>query len=371
MDKRHILLALALSAPVLGGADSCITNDLLLNASFDLWCGDELCGWVVEAGEVIQVPTWHELDSGAELRGEYVALSQYAPAGPDEAACVEFSLLADADLGAELELQLDFLDDGVVDWQSPISAEDWSATSYKVRTPVWFEGIRFRIVKRGDARAVIAQVRALGVDDGLCSGEPVVLHDLPEGVECDTADACGGGYCEQIPYPGSTATLEAQTCAACGDDADCGTGLACGLDWSDLVYGHRDCVESGAKALGEVCVSDAECGSGICEASQCAECGDQDPCADGGACERHLPLDVLAPAQGLLRPYTCTGTVGSRLAGEGCLADEDCASGTCQGTGLVKVCDPDGRPCQSDSDCPLVDFGAECVTVAVADGTCL
>lgn len=371
MDKRHILLALCLAAPVLGGADSCVTNDLLLNASFDLWCGDELCGWEVEAGEAIKVATWHELDSGAELRGEYVALSQYAPAGPAEAACVEFSLLADADPGAELELQLDYLDDGVVDWQSPISAEDWSATSYKVRSPEWFEGIRFRIVKHGDARAVIAQVRAQGIDDGLCSGDAVVLHDLPVGAECDAAEDCAGGFCEQIPYPGNASVLTVETCATCGADADCGSGLACGLDWSSQVYGHQDCVPAGGKALGEVCVSDAECGSGICEAWQCAECGPADPCGDGGACERHLPLDVEEPAQGLLRPFTCSATVGSRLAGEGCMADEDCVSGACEGAGLVKVCDPDGRPCDQDTDCPLVDFGAVCVTVAVADGTCL
>ena len=371
MDKRHILLALCLAAPVLGGADSCVTDDLLLNASFDLWCGDELCGWEVEAGEVIQVATWHEMDSGAELRGDYVALSQFAPAGPGEAACVEFSLLADADDGAELELQLDYLDDGIVDWSSPISAEDWSATSFKVRSPVWFEGIRFRIVKQGDARAVIAQVRALGLDDGQCSGDPVELHDLPAGAECSTTDACGDGFCEQIPYPGNDAVLTAQTCATCGDDADCGAGLACGMDWSSMVYGYQDCVLAGGKSLGEVCVSDAECGSGICEEAQCAECGELDPCADGGTCQRHPMLDLDDAAEGLLRPYTCAADLGARISGEGCMADEDCVSGACEGTGLVKVCDPDGRPCEVDADCPLVDFGAVCVTVAVADGTCL
>jgi len=173
--SQLLVLGIALTTPLLGGASSCTTNDLLLNASFDLWCGQDLCAWVVEDGEVAQVPTWHSEDSGAELRGDHVVLSQFAPASPTSASCVAFSLIADADSGAELRLELDYDYDGTVDWSSPIPADDWESVQFNVRSPLQFDGLNFRIVKDGDAHAVIAQVRAEGLSSQSCVGDPVVL----------------------------------------------------------------------------------------------------------------------------------------------------------------------------------------------------
>ena len=39
---------------LLSGFDAC-DNDILQAPGFDLWCGDELCSWVVEEGEVERV----------------------------------------------------------------------------------------------------------------------------------------------------------------------------------------------------------------------------------------------------------------------------------------------------------------------------
>ena len=34
---------------------------------FDAWCGDRLCHWTLEKGEIRRVSTWHAGDDGVEL----------------------------------------------------------------------------------------------------------------------------------------------------------------------------------------------------------------------------------------------------------------------------------------------------------------
>ena len=135
------------------GVDSC-GPDLLSDAGFDLWCGKTLCDWEIESGSVEKVPTWHEADAGASLVGADVAISQAnLDASSDTTGCITFSLLADADDGADLTLEMDFLADGTVEWSAPIPADDWEQVSFHVTPPDWWRGVRFRIRKSGDARA--------------------------------------------------------------------------------------------------------------------------------------------------------------------------------------------------------------------------
>src|SRR5215468_1920822 len=68
--------AIAVAAAGQLGATDCgggITRD----PGFDLWCGDVLCAWKIERGEVLRVPTWNEGDAGVELVGPDAAIEQF------------------------------------------------------------------------------------------------------------------------------------------------------------------------------------------------------------------------------------------------------------------------------------------------------
>jgi hypothetical protein len=369
---RRILLLAAVAAPLV--AVSSCGQDLFPDAGFDLWCGDELCAWDVEQGEVVRVSTWHELDYGAELVGPAVVISQLSEASVVE--CITVTLIADADDGADLSLEMDFLDDGIVEYSAPIPADTWEQVSFHVTPPPWYQGVRFRVRKTGDARAVIAQVRAQSDSGDACTASPLALTNLPNGAECDASvapsDACGGGACSEVPVLSSGDDFEVDTCGGCDVDTDCGTGEVCGLAWGELDYGFRDCRPEAQKDLGVACIEDAECGSGVCCDSQCAECCADAPCEGGVACSRHPawqdPYGGVPAPEGI-SPYMCDA--GPRVAGAACLTHDDCASGGCYGSTITRICDPDGRPCGSDQDCPWAALGALCVDVGVEKGVCL
>jgi hypothetical protein len=139
-----------------GGFGSC-SERLNGNTGFDLWCGDSLCTWTVEAGDVQRVPTWHEKDLAADLIGSYVAISQ--PLSLDGRTCLEIDTLSATEANAQLSLEADFGDDGTVDWSGPISsAPDWASDSITIPTPSAAPSVRVRLTKTGDGRAQIAQL---------------------------------------------------------------------------------------------------------------------------------------------------------------------------------------------------------------------
>lgn len=370
MSRRPNRLA-ALSFVALGGlgATQSCSGDLLGDPSFDLWCGGDLCSWEVEVGEVQKVATWHAADSGAALVGGVVALSQHSDADAADADCIRFSLTADVDPGAQLSVEMDFFDDGSVEVSHPLVSDDFESVSYTVRPPDRFEGIRFRVRKVGEARAVLAQIRAQAVDRTECPDAPLVITDQPDGTACDLDGACASGHCAVVPLVSSFGDPSSlQTCGECELDADCGGGRVCGLGWDpDRFHGHRACVEPASKDLGLGCVSDAECAHGACTDDQCSTCGGDADCG-GGDCAAHDagPGD----ADPAIMPHTCDPAGGRRAAGEPCLVDADCTSDICESAAVVRICDPDGRPCTVDAGCPYAELGGACVTIGPADGRC-
>ncbi len=178
MDKRFPLpfLAALTGLALLTGSTSSCSQDLLDDPGFDMWCGEELCSWQVEYGEVQQVPTWHELDEGAQLLGPRTAISQVSPIDEHDAECIRFSLVADADEDATLTLELDFMDDGSIEYSHEIPADDWETVSYHITPPTRYLGLRFRIRMEGEGRAVIAQVRAQEAYHDDCHSPPIELE---------------------------------------------------------------------------------------------------------------------------------------------------------------------------------------------------
>ena len=216
----------------------------------------------------------------------------------------------------------------------------------------------------GEGNAVIAHVRAQALPEDDCTEPPIDIGARPHGAECREDEDCVGG-CASVPVLASDeASFDEQICGKCEVDAHCGGDQVCGLAWDDGWYGMRTCMDAGDKLLGEACVSDTECGTGICNEGQCSECTSNDDCEDG-ICARPDTTEGTD-----LLPHQCDPEGGDREPGAACLSDGDCASGSCEAGTYLKICDPDGRTCQTDDDCPWAELGGTCEIVGRKDGVC-
>ncbi len=358
------------------GAEFCGPSDLLENASFDLWCGDELCSWELEQGSVEKVATWHASDAGASLVGNPVVMSQHAEADEEEVDCIEFSLMAQSDPGTTVQLELDFYDDGITDYEHPIPVLDWETVSYWIRPPQHFDGIRFRIRKSGDGAAVLSQIRAQSVSEELCEGmDKLLLEDLADGTRCSENAECLHGRCEHVPVLSSIEEDQwERVCGSCATDSwvDCGSEPVCGVDFTASNLTTSECVDLADKILGEMCLEDEECTTGVCCEGQCSECchSPRADCEDGTTCVRPTVSDGDAHPD--LLPRMCYPNRYLRAGGEPCMGDSDCASGSCEAEEVLKLCDPGGQPCDSDSDChsELDDQTTQCVSLGAREGVC-
>jgi hypothetical protein len=165
MRTRTIIeIALSIAGITMLSGSGC-NDDLLADPGFDIWCGDQLCTWEIERGKVGKAATWDAMDEGAALAGPRAAISQYAPIDEHDATSICFSLLADRDDGASLYLELDFGDDGVIEYGYAIPSDDWQLVALHAAAPRHYTGVRIRVIKEGWHRGVIAQVRA--TDDNL------------------------------------------------------------------------------------------------------------------------------------------------------------------------------------------------------------
>jgi hypothetical protein len=367
MRKRFIPMWFLLAAITQLGATDC--GDIIKDPGFDLWCGEQLCTWKLERGEIAQVSTWHDGDDGVELVGADTAISQLAPVNSDDGHCIEFELIADVDAGVDVRFQVDVFGDGSIDLDELIPAADWQPLVYRFDIDGWFDGVKFWIVKGATSgRAVVAQLAARICGDDETGSQTITGLPAPLGARCDEPSDCASGLCEQFeggfPPPA--------TCGACEVGAACpAAGDVCGLAPPALytLAASTACVAEASKPLGAQCGVNAECADGLCVFGVCSSCFDAS-CGAGVACGPSVEVprpDIVAayPA-----PFVCAPGGGAGGAGEPCSAAADCASGTCDGAPRL-VC-TDGRACATDADCPAaggLDHGT-CATVGVLGGTC-
>jgi hypothetical protein len=358
------------------GHDSC-SGDILHDSGFDLWCGEELCSWQVEKGEVRQAATWHPDDSGVELVGDEVSISQRSEV--QGVACVRFDLVADIELEATVVLEMDLFDDGVIDYSQQLPTAAWQDLSYLVPMPDRFQGIRFRLRKSGGGRAVLAQIRAR--EEEACDGAPLAQPPVPLGGFCGgepageelplEGDLCASGVCALSLANG---WLWPAVCSGCDETGDCGDGEVCGVESrvEPFLDPYRACVPAASRGLGELCMSDGECATGVCCGGACSDCcaADGRACPDQRTCGQRAVDDVH-----LVDASQCDPAGGTSAAGAACLVDADCASGRCSGGDPLQVCLEDGRLCDQDPDCPPDgthdedEFGT-CAPIGVTRGTC-
>lgn len=361
-SKRFIPnVALAIAAVfLLPGYSSC--DPIIPNNGFDLWCDDTLCDWDVEKGEIAKVSTWHERDYGVEMIGDAAISTLSDVASTDGVDCLRFDLLADIEPSAEVTLQMDIYDDGIVDWERPIPASEWANLHYLVHMPDNYQGLRFRISKTGSGRAVLAQIAA---EDAVgCDGPTLAIDDQPDGAYCSDSEMCASGLCAtQV----SSFAL-GDVCGECMTDDDCTPGDVCGAqapDGEPFLDLYRACGAPARHALGERCVGDGECESGICHETVCSTCRTNADCdAGAGTCFVRDRTDELTY---WLAPHQCAPNGALAETGTACLIDGDCASGACEGGDALSVCQLDGRVCAADTDCP---DDLQCVTIGITGGAC-
>lgn len=353
---RSLLLCLVVvaAASQLGATDcgGTITRD----PGFDLWCGDSLCAWKLERGDVRRVPTWHTADSGVELLDTDSAIEQFTPVDSRDGTCIRFELIADVDETAQLELGVDIYGDGSIERAFPIPTAHWKPLSYAFAVQPPFTGIRFDIAKHGPGRAVVARMRAAVVAGG-CDGITALSGGpAPLGALCSAAADCASGICTAVDVFGGT------RCTGCDPGMPaCSAGKVCGFD--DPGPPERAvpiaCVAAAARALGEDCLRDAECASAICSGEVCSTCRPDAGCG-AAACGRAYDNG----------PYLCAA--GGHLAPQGapCATPDDCASGACSGA-VRRQC-LDGRACATDASCPVDDnlVPGPCGAVGVEGGSC-
>ena len=357
------------AAPLLMGSEC--EKPLVKDSGFDLWCGEVLCAWQVDAGTVAKVPTWNAQDFGVDLGGSLVSLSQRLTSTSDEVSCLHFNLLADIADPVNVTLDLDFNDDGTIERTETLPFGSWAPVEFRITAPTYFQVLRVSLTKHGDGHAVLAQIRASSASD--CSGPAISTSNRPLGATCESAAECAQGTClpralaeEVLPDP-SNPTM---ACEACARDADCTSANVCGLGWSGLLLdGFASCTPAGSRVLGDRCLTAAECATGICCGGVCSGC-----CSDGGAgcpggttCAERARNSDRRPLRAV---WQCSPDGQAGVANTPCLGNGDCVSGACVSGALFSVCALDGRRCQAGSDCPRLTDGNACIPLGAAGGRC-
>jgi hypothetical protein len=166
------------------------------------WCDAHPCGWDV-TGETKRVGSWHPNDYAIELVSDAASVSQLnatvgAGTGRDSSAagvsCFSFSMIADIAASARVFVELDFLDDGQIDFSQRMPASDWERRTFNITAPTWYQGVRFIVRKDGPGHVVLAELRAQSSD--ACVRPPVELGSRPDNANCDNAEQCSSGHCD-------------------------------------------------------------------------------------------------------------------------------------------------------------------------------
>jgi hypothetical protein len=98
-----------------------------------LWCGQQLCRWMVEDGTVQPVRTWHELDPEVRLTGPTVRLSRIDAVPTDARLCAWFEIWVRGPAENSLVFEVDLANDGTVEYSEMLRrGHNVAATSYSV-----------------------------------------------------------------------------------------------------------------------------------------------------------------------------------------------------------------------------------------------
>jgi hypothetical protein len=382
MYRQCATIFAAISASILICFGSCTHNDeVIARPSFEHICDVDVPNMSVSSGDVRCAPTWNEKDYGIELVGASAEVSMLSKSNDSSETCLLFEMIAKVETGVKLSFEIDFFDDGYVEYSKTISETDWQTVQYPVTKPSDYYPEDFRIILRKDGKGKTVLARLKQVPGSGCTP---TTYKAPLAWTCESGDDCVSGKCG--PGRAITRTGEKFLCGQCHDDADCDQGSICGLfvyrsDSSspelrsgiDLFPYDRSsvplwtatrrsyypkCIELSSVQVREVCVRDEECASGFCDdytdglfVSHCSQCRRDDDCAPDKVCG----LDVTGAA-------LCVNPGLDAFAAK-CRSDRECAEGLkCSGNenvgGNCLECTVENSTCPEGAVCN--DLG-ECI----------
>jgi hypothetical protein len=167
---------------------------LVDNPMLQAWCGAHPCEWMT-IGDTQRVGTWHPDDYAIELVGDDSGVTQLnADVNQEKSSCFAFSLTADIGADTKVYLTLDFLDDGVPEFEALLPELHWERKTFDITPPTWYKGVRFIVRKEGAGHAIVAQLDVANKRSG-CFAPAIALGNRPAGARCMSDDECEMQQC--------------------------------------------------------------------------------------------------------------------------------------------------------------------------------
>jgi hypothetical protein len=157
------------------------------NTSLDNWCEQNLCDWRTDVGTIERVETWHQYDYGASFVASPTQISLATK--QNQHRCFEIDAIADIAADANLEIGVDYNDDGHVERRQRIQLVGWKSAPFRVPAPVAYDSLRVTVRKEGTGRAVLGLLRLTPMEP---CGEPPTFDN---GSRCTTDAVCTSGHC--------------------------------------------------------------------------------------------------------------------------------------------------------------------------------
>jgi hypothetical protein len=269
-------------------------GDIVNDPTFRDWCGDTLCDWTLDVGQIAQAPTWNADDLGVSFLDMPTQISQVT--SESSATCILFTAVANTALTADLYLELDFDNDGTIDYSQPITGQ-WTEAQIEITAPADYSGITYHVRKNGTGTAVLAEMRVQSTTG--CTAPPVTLGHLLLGEGCTEGSECVSGTCSTLNDWG------VGVCALCSSGEMCTSGVC-----EDGLYQFSQCNPGNrTRSNGSPCVTDSDCESGRCEGASVID-------------------TFTAPDGGTLADAATYGPSACRIAAnDGGLFSPDCPAG--------------------------------------------
>jgi hypothetical protein len=249
--RRHVVVLLAAALGIVSLGDDC-QGDIVNDPTFRDWCGDSLCSWTLDSGKIAQAPTWNADDLGVSFKEMGTQISQVT--GENQATCILFTTVANTDPAAQMTLELDFNNDGIIDYTAPI-AGTWTQAQTEITAPAVYDGITFHIRKAGSGTAILAEMRIQSTTG--CTAAATPLKDQPLGDACGADDECKSRICSDPAYANPS-----QVCAQCSSKHPCQDGGTC----MGGPYGFAQCDPGEHKGTkGAACAANGDCASDKCD----------------------------------------------------------------------------------------------------------